>query len=151
MLKGSAQTAGELFRSTVKPFLERVWPQERSLTTRSVSQELSSLPAAAGEAFAEAFSGIERFLVPFDCWSMLDYGLYDDGDSGSEMTPKLSTAIDNEPKALAFLRLLDSTIGESESSVVPHDLSNGLDQIQAIAPRLVNDPAFRRLSTAARR
>ena len=151
MPKGSTQSAGELFRLTVKPFLERVWPQERSLTTRGVSQELSCLPAASGEAFAEAFSGIERFLVPFDCWSMLDYGLYDDGDSGSEMTPKLSTAIDDEPKAHAFLRLLDSTIGESESSVIPHDLSNGLDRIQAIAPRLVNDPAFRRLSTAARR
>ena len=151
MPKGSAQSAGELFRLTVKPFLERVWPQERSLTTRGVSQELSCLPAASGEAFAEAFSGIERFLVPFDCWSMLDYGLYDDGDSGSEMTPKISTAIDDEPKAHAFLRLLDSTIGESESSVIPHDLSNGLDRIRAIAPRLVNDPAFRRLSTAARR
>ena len=149
MPKGSAQSAGELFRLTVKPFLERVWPQERSLTTRGVSQELSCLPAASGEAFAEAFSGIERFLVPFDCWSMLDYGLYDDGDSGSEMTPKISTAIDDEPKAHAFLRLLDSTIGESESSVIPHDLSNGLDRIRAIAPRLVNDPAFRRLSTAA--
>ena len=62
--------------STVKPFLEQVWPQERSLATSGVSRHLSCLPAVSGEAFAEVVDVIERFLTPFDCWSMLDYGYW---------------------------------------------------------------------------
>src|SRR5208337_2143078 len=59
----------QLFRSAAKPFLEQVWPQERSLATPGVSQALAELPAAAKDAFAEAVGAIERFLVPFECWS----------------------------------------------------------------------------------
>src|SRR5690606_9926852 len=68
------QSADEVFRRAIAPFLENVWPQERSLATRGVSAAFADLPAAAGGAFSEAVSAIERFLVPFDCWSMSDFG-----------------------------------------------------------------------------
>ena len=136
----------QLFRSAAAPFLHMVWPQERSLATPSVSQALADLPTTTREAFAEAVDAIERFLVPFECWSMLEYGLYGEEDDN----PKLST-IDNHEKATAFLRLLDLTIGTSEGAVIPYDLAEALDQVRKIAPNLAENQVFRRLATAARR
>jgi hypothetical protein len=141
-----ATSAAELFRSAAAPFLRNVWPQERSLATPGVSKALADLPAVSGEAFVEAVAVIERFLVPFECWSMLDYGLF--GDEGD--AKKLSI-IDNEAHAKALLRLLDLTVGPSDGAVIPYDLTDALDQIRSVAPHLVESPTYRRLSTAARR
>jgi hypothetical protein len=145
-VSASQSENAELFRSAAAPFLQKVWPQERSLTTPGVSKGLADLPAASGEAFAEAVGAIERFLVPFECWSMLDYGLYGDEDD----VKKLSM-IDDVAKAQALLRLLDLTVGVSEGAVIPYDLTDALDQIRAVAPQLAEAPTYRRLSTAARR
>ncbi|MDO8706085.1 MAG: hypothetical protein Q7J84_14175 [Sulfuricaulis sp.] len=136
----------ELFRSAARPFLQQVWPQERSLATPGVSQVLADLPATAREAFAEAVNTIERFLVPFECWSLVDYGLYGEEDG----RPKLSI-IDKHEKAAALLRLLDLTIGTAEGSVIPHDLADALDQIRKVSPNLASGQEFRRLATTARR
>ena len=73
---------------------------------------------------------------------MLDYGL--DGKS------KLSI-IDDKSKAKALLRLLDMTVGTSEAAVIPYDLTDALDKIQSVEETIDDCPAFRRLSTAARR
>ena len=139
-------TAAELFQSAVAPFLQNVWPQERSLATPGVGCIFAKLPATSREAFADAVRAVGRFLVPFDCWSMLEYGLYgkDDGER------KLAI-IDDEIKARALLRLLDLTVGTSETAVIPLDLADALDQIRSVARTLVDSPKFRRLSTAARR
>ena len=139
-------TAAELFRSTAAPFLQHVWPQERSLATPGVSGALAKLPATSGEIFVEAFEATKRFLVPFDCWSMLDYGLH--GKDGGE--GKLSI-INDKAKAEALLRLLDLTVGTSEAAVIPYGLTDALDRIRSVAESLVDSPEFRRLSTAARR
>lgn len=138
-------SAAALFRSAAAPFLRDVWPQERSLATPSVSGALADLPATSRGAFAEAVDTIARFLVPFECWSMMDCGLY------SENEEKRLALIDDEPKGKALLRLLDLTVGTSEGAVVPHDLTDALDQTKEVAPVLVDAPAFRRLSTSARR
>lgn len=144
--KLAPSSAEHLFRYVVAPFLQQVWPQERYLATPGVSQALAELPATTREAFAEAVSSIERFLMPFDCWSMIDYGFYSDENG----TPNLSN-IDGPEKGKAFLRLLDLTIGMAEWSVIPHDLSEALDQIRKVAPKLEQSTTFRRLATAARR
>lgn len=141
-----AQPAGDIFRSAAAPFLRDVWPQERSLATQSVSRAFADLPATSRDAFAEAVHAIERFLVPFDCWSMVQYGMY-----GKEGEAKRLAAINDEEKAGAFLRLLDLTIGNSEGAVVPRDLTDALDQIRSVAPHLADTPAYRRLATVARR
>jgi hypothetical protein len=135
-----------LFRCAAAPFLRRVWPQERSFVTPGVSREFSNLPACSGEAFAEAVDAIERFLIPFDCWSMSTYGF-----GGSLAKAEQLLIINDEVKARAFLRLLDLTVGTSEASVVPRDLTDGLDQIRAVLPALVNDSTFRRLLTTSHR
>jgi hypothetical protein len=145
---GTAKTpsAAMLFVSAVAPFLKKVWPQERSLVTPGVSGAFASLPATSGDAFVVAVEAVERFLVPFKCWSMLEYGLF-----GEDRGERKLGIINNEAKARALLRLLDLTIESSERAVVPYDLTEALDQIQTVAPGLIKDPVFRRLSTAARR
>ncbi len=136
-----------LFQSAAKPFLQQVWPQERSLASLGVCTRLSRLPAIARGEFVEAVNTIERFLLPFECWSILDYDLYS-GDS--DRTPKLSM-IDDEAKAEALLRLLNLTIGTEENAVIPHNLGDALEQVRKVAPNLVRTPEYRRLETAARR
>jgi len=142
------QSAGQVFRLAVAPFLKNVWPQEHSLATRGVSAAFADLPATAGDAFSEAVSAVERFLVPFDCWSMHDFGLRGGGDV-DEVTRL--TSINTPEMALALLRLLDSSIGTAEGTVVPMDLAEALEQIRSTAGRLAYDSAFRRLETLARR
>ena len=144
-------TAAELFQSAAAPFLRKVWPQERSLATPGVSGALAKLPATSGETFVDAVGAIERFLVPFDGWSMLEYGLYDKDDRKRKQEERKLSIINDEVKARALLRLLDLTVGTSEAAVIPLDLTDALDQIQCVAETLVDSPVFRRLSTAARR
>jgi hypothetical protein len=135
-----------IFRDAVLPFLQKVWPQERSLTTPGVSSAFAHLPAAAGTAFPEAVDAIEGFLVPFSCWSLLDFGFRDRPDG----SPQLHLGRDRK-KASAALRLFDATIGSIEGAVVPMELSDALEQIRQAAPELAALPAFRRLATLARR
>ena len=141
-----ALTPKTVFQSTAKPFLENVWPQERSLATRGVSCALASLPVASGEAFGEAVDAIKRFLVPFEGLSMLDYG-FDDFE-GNERS---FSVINNATKAQALLQLLDHTVSASPGAVVPSDLSEALRQVRGVGPELVKSRVFRRLATAARR
>ncbi len=135
------RSTDEIFCSAAIPFLKKVWPQERSLATSGVSRALANLPVTAKQVFAEAVNTIERFLVPFDCWTLSDYGLFES---------KLSI-IDSEEKAEACLRLFDHTIGTSENVVFPYDLADALDHIRKVAPKLGINNRFRRLETLARR
>ncbi|HBP86869.1 MAG TPA: hypothetical protein DD706_04140 [Nitrospiraceae bacterium] len=144
--RASPPSPEELFRSAAVPFLQKVWPQERSLATPGVSRALANLPASAKEAFADAVDAIESFLVPFECWSMFEYGLY----SGQDSNPNL-LIINNHEKAVALLRLLGLTVGTAEGSVIPYDLTDALNHIRMVSPKLEKDQVFRRLATAARR
>lgn len=139
------QSRERVFNAAVSPFLHSVWPQERSLATPGVARAFADLPAAAGNAFVSAVDAVSRFLVPFDAWSSIEYGLYGDTVEG----PKLDI-ISTEDRALALLRLLDATIGTAEDSVRPHDLSAMLSHIRHKAPKGAQTVAFRRLATAAR-
>lgn len=135
-----------IFDRVAEPFLTQVWPQERALASPGVAKELAGLPATCGDRFAEAVSVVERFLVPFDCWSLLDYGLYGENAEGRAQLE----AIDTISKAQALLTLLDKTVGSGDDATIPLELSDALGQIALIAPDLENDPTFRRLTVAAR-
>jgi hypothetical protein len=139
-------TPEALFQTSAAPFLEQVWPQERSLNAPGISRAFAHLPAVTGEGFAAAVAAVDRFLVPFECWSLVEYGLYGDEDGKAKLS-----RIDTPEKATALLQLLDRTIGTTEGSVVPHDLSDALQQIRQVSPRVEDDTVFNRLATAARR
>ena len=121
------------------------------MRTPDISRELSHIPAAAGEAIADAVDEIESYLVSFDCSSMVEYGLF--GKVGTEdgNIPRLRLTVDDERKAAALLALLDATIGKEQEARAPYDLSDALYWIKTLAPSLADCPAFRRLSTTARR
>ncbi|MCG8906272.1 hypothetical protein [Pseudomonas sp. DP-17] len=136
----------ELFNSAVKPFFDKVWPQERSLATPGVSSELASLPATVGNEFENAVSAIERFLVPFKCWSMIEYGLFGDNEGKKRMD-----VINSPPKAAALIRLLNATISDLDGAVVPYDLSEAMEHARKVNPSLVDNPLYRRLLTLTRR
>ena len=134
-----------LFQAAVKPFLQQVWPPDRLLVSPGISDRLSKLPALTRGEFANAVDTIERFLMPFDCRSMIGYGLY-----GGDRDPKLSM-IDDEAKAEALLRLLDRTVGTADNAVIPYDLGDALGQVRKVAPDLAQTQKYRRLAMAARR
>ena len=132
-------------RTAVLPFLAECWPQERSLVTPRISQSFATLPALAGEGFAATVQALSRFLRPFECWSLLDFGLFGE----FEGVPRLTT-IDTPTKAEALLCLLDLCIGNREDTVIPMDLASGLERIRELAPQLTQAVSFRRLATMAR-
>lgn len=135
-----------LFEKAGRPFLQIVWPQERTMVTSGVARAFADLPATCGSAFVDAVNAIERFLMPFECWSMVEYGLYGEEEGKAKLSK-----IDDQKKAEAFLRLIDSTVGFGDGSVIPIDLAAALEQIQKMAPFLEVDPRFRRLAALSRR
>lgn len=137
---------GKLFTSTVKPFLEKVWPQERSLSTPGVARAYADLPATSGPAFVQAVIAVERFMVPFDCWSLLDFGL-----DGEEFGKEKLEVVRDEPSGRALLALLDASIGNAEGAIVPYDLDKALERIRFVANRLSGTPQFRRLAALTRK
>ena len=139
--KSKRSSGTEEFKHAAAPFLRDIWPLERMLATRGVSRALAELPARSGTAFAEAVTAVERFLVPFACHSLVDYGLYGKDGNG---VPKLNI-VDDERKGLALLRLLDLTVGASAGSVVPFDLRDALDRIRSVKADLAERAEFRRL------
>ena len=148
---GRPQSTDVLFREAVAKFLREVWPKDRSLKTPEVSRKLSGIPAASSGAFVEAVDVIKDLLMPFDGRNMGDYGLDGEVETEGEVVSRLSLTVSNKRKAAALLALLDSTIGAKQETRAPFGLSDALDRIKTLAPDLADRPAFRRLSTAARR
>ena len=139
-------SGADAFECAAAPFLEKVWPQDQNLRTAGVSRALVGLPLRAGESFAQALDAIQHLLVPFDCYSIMEYGF----GRGEPSLPTLA-AIDDEGKASALLQMLDSTVPVQEGAVVPHELSDALARIRSVKPGLAALPAFRRLEAASRR
>jgi hypothetical protein len=135
----------QIFNRSVRPFLETVWPQEAMLATPGVAKALADLPITCGEAFVDAVNAISHFLVPFESWSMHDYGIACRGE-GSNIG-----LINSQEKAAALLRLLDRTVGGADGTPVPYDLGEALEQVRNISTALTELPSYRRLATLTRR
>lgn len=140
-----ASTAEEIFERSVRRFLENVWPQEAMLATPGVAKALADLPITCGDAFVEAVNAINHFLVPFESWSMHDYGITSRGEGGN------LGLINSPEKATALLRLLDRTVGGFDGVPVPYDLGETLEHIRHISIVLTELPSYRRLATLTRR
>lgn len=137
----------ELFSVAIEPFLKNTWPQEIVLTSKGVSDAFASIPAAVMPNFCSVLGVVERYIVPFDCWSLYDFGV-----DLKERTVDCVTldAFDTHEKCECFLKLLHLGIGEKLESVVPYDLSLALEKIKQIDPSLAKSVYFRRLVTLAR-
>lgn len=140
--KVDVDRAFEIFRST----FAAVWPKERTLNAALVSKELAGLPATAPGRYAEAAEIVMPYLVPFDCWSLHDYGVYE-GPFGEKVIGK----VESKDDAKAFLAVLDATVGESDQAVIPRGLDRALTYVAHKDARLENDRRFQRLLTLSRR
>lgn len=140
--KDPSVTPEFLWSISVKPFIEDIWPKERSLTTPIIAREFAHLPAASRGRFAEAVECIERFLVPFDCHSMLSFNLHGK-DDGVDV---LKNVISSPKAAKALLGLLDRSIAYTDRPTRPYELMEALSHIKTIDPALEDDPCFIRLS-----
>lgn len=138
-------TAEDVYRRAIAPFMTLVWPQERSLASPGTASEFADVPAASKDEFSNAVRILTRFLVPFDCWSMADYGLREQNDDDEPLR-----MIDDAEKGGALIDLLDLTIGTADGAVVPYGLGRALQHIRNVAPRLAETPKYRRLAAAAR-
>lgn len=136
----------DVFARAVEPFVLTCWPQERSLSTPGISRAFATLPGLSGSKFADAVDSVERFLVPFNCWSLSEYKLTRERDGTLEL-PHVNTAL----SADAALRLLDLTIGGADNTVVPTDLGFALGRIGELNPKLIDTAPFRRLVALTRR
>jgi hypothetical protein len=137
----------QLYRDAVAPFLAKAWPQERELVTPGVSKSLADMPAFAGQEFSSAVDAIERYLVPFECWSLLEYGFFDREGPHN----KLESVVDSRRSARSLLKLLDLTIGHSLDAVVPYDLATALNRIRLMDKDVEINPAYKRLVALTRR
>lgn len=136
---------GSWFIEAAKPFIDEFWPKEMTLRSSGVAREFADLPASSKDYFLEAFETVKPFLMPFDCWSMHNFGFKntENGDSIIEI-------IDIPNKAKALLDLLSKCIGETEDSTAPYELSEALKHIAKIDPTLKNNTKYKRLAAKAR-
>lgn len=143
---GKSVTSEQILENSVRPFMQHVWPQELSLVSPGISEEFADLPSMVMNKFAESVALVERFLVPFKCWSLHAYGFFPNRDGSPDIE-----SIDRPEMAKALLKLLDLTIGTNEDAVIPMGLSQALQRIQEISPTLADTQPFRRLGAASRR
>lgn len=131
-----------LFRKAITPFVKAVWPKEPFLVTPSIAQAFARLPAATRTAFSEAVELIERYIIPFECYSLYSFGMNYSNDDKLKM---LKEIIDSSKAAESFLTLLDKAIAYSDSPIRPVELSEILSHIKEIDPNFEYNPIYLRL------
>jgi hypothetical protein len=131
-----------LFRKAITPFIKAVWPKEPFLVTPSIAQAFARLPAATRTAFSEAVELIERYIIPFECYSLYSFGMNYSNDNKLKM---LKEIIDSSKAAESFLTLLDKSIAYIDSPIRPVELSEILGHIREIDSDLEYNPIYMRL------
>jgi hypothetical protein len=130
-LEGAIEQRGEYWRNRVLPYLKSVWPKSREVITPAISESLSRLCVAAGEAFPEAMEALRHWLQPVEYPDYLVHLLYE---------VKLCEQFPSD--ALTFL---DALIGQN-AQWLPGELKQCLDDIGNANPALSSDPRFIRLT-----
>jgi hypothetical protein len=135
----------DVFDRAIAPFLREVWPQERAAVTPAVAEAFASLPAASGRRFTVAVSLLRRFLVPFEAWSMRDWGFQT--TNGEDIREPMIVGAE---EAAAALDLFDLTITKSADARVPRGLDGILAVLASQNQALQRDPRFSRLAALVR-
>ena len=112
----------------LKPFLERVWPNDVVARDPRVSHMLVKIPAVAGELLPKVVDRILRLIVPSKVNSVeFDFDLHD--------KPELIVRFPHE-----IFDLVDAFVDPSESP--PYDLAKFLGDVGVAAPDLRGDPRY---------
>ena len=117
------------------PFIDRVWPRERTFRTSSLVFSWVSLLEHTGDRFPEVLRAVRRYLVPVDRESHWLYNLGREASGEPPLTVKYPADV---------LELLDAVIPNNAEDI-PYDLASVLDLIEETDPMLVSDRRFLRL------
>lgn len=122
------------WQKLVGPIFEQIWPLDARLRSEGTSENLVQLLLQTGEAFPDAVGAVVDVLGPYELYLI-------------EHTFKLEAVhadlVERYPKA--GIRLTNALV-DPTLHPVPRDLGKLLDQCEQIAPEIVNDPMFLRLS-----
>lgn len=119
----------------VIPFINAVWPRERTFRTSNLVFSWVSLLERTDERFPEVLRAIRRYLVPVDRESHWLYSFSREASGEQPLTIKYPADV---------LELLDAVIPNSAEDI-PYDLTLVLDLIEETDPKLVSDRRFLRL------
>jgi hypothetical protein len=116
----------------IKPFLERVWPNDISTRDAKISEHLARIPSVAGAGFPDAVRVIINLIVPFKIISA-------------------STEFDLDENLNLIKRYPSEALGLAIAAIdltapPPYDLQEFLDRITAHTPQLKGDVRFQKLN-----
>jgi hypothetical protein len=134
-LQGAGEQGEEYWANRIHPFWQRIWPKDRQLASKGISEKLVRLSIAARSQFPAALNTVFDWLQPVEHSDFVVHLLHESGLTGK--FPE------------AALRLLDAII--DDESWPPHELSQCLTAISEAAPILLQDRHFQRLVQYARR
>lgn len=137
-LKTTEESPEAVFCRAVRPFLQDIWPLDRSLRSLSVGRWMAAIPPAARGQLVAAVDSVLRFVTPVPGHTLVEYDLY--GDEKLDL-------IDSEDKAAAILRLMERTAGDGENARTPLRMSSLLARVRKVAPRLVESRRYARLAS----
>jgi NAD-dependent SIR2 family protein deacetylase len=126
--QAKADAKRHVWEQHLKPFLERVWPNDVVARDPRVSDMLVKIPAVAGELLPEVIDLILGLIVPSKINSVeFDFDLH--------QKPELIGQFPHE-----IFDLVSASIELKEAP--PHDLAKFLDEVVAAAPDLRDDAPY---------
>jgi hypothetical protein len=121
------------WRRYIRPFLEKVWPNDVSTRDATISENLTRIPGATAEAFPDAVKLVSTLVVPFRAFSAkMGLGL----DENDRLIGRYPTAV--LKLAIACLDL---------TAPPPYDLQKFLDDLSRCAPSVKADVRFQKLNS----
>ncbi len=134
-LEGAGEQREEYWANRIQTFWQRIWPKDRQLASKGISEKFARLSIAARSQFPAALNTVSDWLQPVEHSDFIVHSLHESGLP--ERFPE------------AALLLLDATI--NDESWPPGELSQCLTAISEALPALSQDRRFERLAQYARR
>ena len=135
------------YADSVILFIREIWPKEPIFKSKEISSHFAMLPAYAHNRFSEMYETVKRYIVPFECYSMINFGffLYEE----NELSVKnLKSTIQTREDALSLLKLIKQSINyESDRRIKPYELEFVLAFIRDDYTELASSVEFKQLAS----
>lgn len=128
-LESAGEQREEYWKNRIKPFWRQIWPKSRNLITNNIAEPLARMCIVAGNEFPSALSTIKDWLLPFEYPFQIMSLLAESN---------LSNSFPED-----VLTLLYAII--KTDSYLPDELGSCLKKIVQSAPKLKEDPRYKKL------
>lgn len=134
-LEAAGDQCEDYWRNRAQPFWQQIWPKSRDLATPRIAESLTRMVIAARGDFPTVLVAVKDWLQPIEHPSYVVHLL------------KKSCLCSQYP--VDALDLLDAVIADQQW--LPRELGKCLDQIEQVAPHLVQEVRYQRLHEYFRR